>query len=92
MSARVNFLPAEKQEKVENQQPILTVPKSAVTMRGNNKVVFKVVEEYVRETPVTTGRELGTVTEIKNGLGAGDQVVLSPPGKLKTGDKVRLSN
>ena len=92
MSARVNFLPVEKQKTEESQEPALTVPKNAVTTRGNNRVVFKVVEDYVQEIPVTIGRELGTVTEIKDGLSAGDRVVLSPPGKLKSGDKVKLSN
>jgi RND family efflux transporter MFP subunit len=92
MSARVNFLPVEKQETKESQGPVLTVPKNAVTTRGNNQVVFKIVEEYAQETPVTIGRELGTVREIKSGLSAGDRVVLSPPGKLKSGDKVKLSN
>lgn len=90
MSARVNFLPMEIVSE-ETIQPVLAVPKSAVTSRGNSKVVFKVVGEYVQETPVELGRELGTVTEIKSGLKQGDQVVVSPPGNLKSNDKIKLT-
>ena len=91
MSARVNFLPLEKVSE-EIIQPVLAVPKSAVTSRENRKVVFKVVGKYVQETPVEVGRELGTVTEIMSGLQQGDQVVLSPAGNLKSKDKIKLSD
>ncbi len=89
MSARVNFLPLEKVA-AEQTQPVLAAPKSALTTRNNQKVVFKIVGEYVQATPVETGRELGTITEIKSGLQSGDKVILSPPGNLKSGDRIKL--
>ena len=90
MSARVNFLPMEKTSE-EITQPVLAVPKSALTTRENQKVVFKVVGEYVQLTPVQVGRELGSVTEIKSGLQKGDKVVLSPAGNMKSGDRIELT-
>jgi len=91
MSARVNFLPMERNSE-EVTQPVLAVPKSALTMRDNQKVVFKVVGEYVQMTPVEIGRELGSVTEIKSGLQKGDKVVLSPAGNMKSGDRIKLTD
>jgi RND family efflux transporter MFP subunit len=91
MSARVDFLPMEKSSE-EVTQPVLAVPKSALTTRENQKVVFKVVGEYVQMTPVQVGRELGSVTEIKSGLQKGDKVVLSPAGNMKSGDKIKLTD
>jgi len=90
MSARVDFLPMERTVE-ETTQPVLAVPKSALTTRENQKVVFKVVGEYVQLTPVQVGRELGSVTEIKSGLQPGDKVVLSPAGNMKSGDRIELT-
>jgi RND family efflux transporter MFP subunit len=90
MSARVNFLPVvEKQTAAE--KPTLVVAKGAITTRDRGKVVFKVVGDYVKETPVETGRELGEMTEIVTGLVSGDVAIVSPPGGMKTGDKVELT-
>lgn len=92
MSARVNFLMAEDKRDATLTKPVITVPKTAITTRENGKVVFKVIEGYVRQSPVEVGRELGQATEMVSGVVAGDQVVLSPPGGMKTGDKVEIAN
>jgi RND family efflux transporter MFP subunit len=90
MSARVNFLPVAEKSTTE-EKPTLVVAKNTITTRGGGKVVFKVVGENVQETPVQVGRELGEMTEITSGLVSGDMVVVSPPGGMKTGDKVELT-
>lgn len=91
MSARVNFLP-EKSPAVEVQQPaVIAIPKTAVTTREGKKVVYAVVGEYVQESAVQIGRDLGTFTEISGGLAVGDRVVLSPAGGMKSGDKIEIS-
>lgn len=90
MSARVNFLPVVEKQTVD-EKPTLVVAKNAITTREGGKVVFKVVGEYVQETPIETGRELGQMTEIITGLLSGDVVVVSPAGGMKTGDKVELT-
>jgi multidrug efflux pump subunit AcrA (membrane-fusion protein) len=91
MSARVNFLAADKQKELTSQ-PVVAVPKSAVTERQERKVVFKVIGDRVEAVSVEVGRELGSVTEIKSGIRAGETIVLSPPGSLNSGDRVKLSN
>jgi RND family efflux transporter MFP subunit len=90
MSARVNFLPvAEKQ--IVQEKPTLVVAKNTITTRDGGKVVFKVAGDYVQETPIVTGRELGQMTEVISGLVSGDLVVVSPPGGMKSGEKVELT-
>lgn len=91
MSARVNFLP-EKSGVADTPQPaVIAIPKSAVTSREGRKVVYKLVGENVQEVAVQIGRELGTFTEISSGIAVGDQVVLSPAGGMKSGDKIEIS-
>lgn len=90
MSARVNFLPVAQEEATE-KKPTLVIAKNAIATRDRGKVVFKVVGEYVQETLIETGRELGSMTEIITGLSAGDVAVVTPPGGMKSGDKVELT-
>ena len=70
---------------------VLGIPGDAVTNRDGRKVVFRIDGEYVDEVEVTLGRKLGKVTEVLSGLSRGDRLVLSPPGKMKTGQKVETS-
>ncbi|HXF48898.1 MAG TPA: efflux RND transporter periplasmic adaptor subunit [Verrucomicrobiae bacterium] len=91
MSAKVNFLPQDTKLSGENEAPVVAVPNSAVTLRNGVKMVFLVEGATVRSTPVVTGRVLGDLTEIKEGVTSGDRVVLSPPGSLTTGMKIKTS-
>jgi RND family efflux transporter MFP subunit len=89
MSARVSFMTTAAKDTTA-QVTALVVPKEALTARGDTRIVFRVDGEYVTAVPVKVGRGLGAVTEILEGLSAGDRVVLTPPGKLETGQKVSV--
>ncbi|MBD3402268.1 efflux RND transporter periplasmic adaptor subunit [candidate division GN15 bacterium] len=89
MSARINFFIGEQAN--DQEATALTIPDDAVTSRDGQTVVFKVVDQQVVRTPVSLGRELGSMTEVTSGLSAGDRVVLSPPGKLTDGQKITVS-
>jgi len=91
MSAKVNFLPQDTKLSEQNEAPVVAVPNSAVTLRNGVKMVFLVEGTTVRSAPVTTGRVLGDLTEIKEGVNSGERVVLSPPGSLTTGMKIKTS-
>ena len=91
MSARVNFLLSTKQSE-STPQSGLVVPKEAVTTRDGIKMSFVVAEGRCKQVVVTTGRDLGDNVEILSGLGPGDQIILSPPGKLADGQKVEISD
>lgn len=90
MSARINFFVEE--QKSDQSATALVVPKDAIANRDSKTVVFRVEGEYANAIPVRVGRELGSVTEILSGLSENDRVVLSPPGKMSSGQKVSISN
>ncbi len=92
MSARVNFFEAG-QPAVETTSPVaLAVSKDAITNRDGQTVVFVVRGDKVQMTGVQTGRTLADKVEIISGLSAGDLVVLSPPGKMISGQKVEIAD
>ncbi len=91
MSAKISFLPESTKVNLENQSTMVAVPNSAVTNRSGVKMVFLLDGNTVKSVPVTTGRVLGDLTEIKEGVKPGDKVVLAPPGSLASGVKVKIT-
>jgi RND family efflux transporter MFP subunit len=89
MSARVNFF-LDSLPDLEATRT-LAVSRDAVTTRDNQKVVFRIDGDRVTQVPVTTGRDLGAMVEIIDGVKQGDRVVLSPPGKMMSGQKVEAA-
>jgi HlyD family secretion protein len=88
MSARINFLRPDTSE--ADTAATLTVPNSALVMRGDQYFVFKIAGGKAQETPVTLGRKLGNFTEIVSGIKQGEKVIISPPSDLKSGEKVKI--
>jgi RND family efflux transporter MFP subunit len=91
MSARVNFFLDSTAANTASAR-LLAIPKEAVTSREDRKVVYRIEGEMVAEVTVQTGRELGRMVEVISGLSEGDQVVLSPPGKMTNGQKIEISS
>jgi HlyD family secretion protein len=91
MSARVSFFADSTDLKQSSNASMLTVPKDAVTARELGKVVFRVNDNIATAIPVETGKEIGSQIEIVRGLNPGDRVVLSPPGKMNSGQKVTIT-
>ena len=91
MSAKIGFLPENTKVSLENQAAMVAVPNSAVTNRNGVKMVFLLEGNTAKSVPVVTGRVLGDLTEIKEGVKPGDRVVLAPPGSLASGVKVKTS-
>jgi HlyD family secretion protein len=89
MSAKVTFLSAETSAADMAAPPRLTVPLAAVVERSGRKVVLVVRAGAAAETPVVTGDMLGDRVEVREGLNAGDVVVLRPGADLVTGARVR---
>ncbi len=89
MSARVNFF---GEANPSSSATLLAVDKNVITTRDDIKVVFRLTGDRAEMVAVTLGRELGEKTEILSGLRAGDQVILTPAGKLATGQKIEVKN
>jgi len=86
MRAKVNFLKEGKQQ-TQNSAPKISVPASAITTRNGQKVVFVVKDEVLVETAVTLGEVMGNRIEVKQGVTAGEKVVLHPSENLSTGTR-----
>ncbi len=90
MSARIQFFTADSTAK-RIEAPVIVVPKDAITNRNGQKTVFRIDGDHVSAVVIEIGRELGNDVEILNGLSTGDRVVLAPPGKMQTGEKIEIS-
>lgn len=91
MSARVNFY-LDTAAAATSTARLLAVPKDALTTRDGQSVVYRIEGDQAMITPVTTGKQLGNMVEITQGLQAGDRVVLSPPGNMNSGQKVDVAS
>ena len=89
MSAKVTILSQAASD--ADQQPVLATNPLAVVERDARKLVFRVKDDTVETVQVTLGRKLGDNVELQGPLKSGDKLVLSPPAKLKTGDKVAVA-
>jgi RND family efflux transporter MFP subunit len=88
MSAKVNFLAREVAGQKGASDAVLTVPGSAVVRRDGRQVVYQIKENRAVEVPVTVGRSLGTLLEIKQGLKEGDRVISNVDERISDGAKV----
>ena len=68
------------------------VPTAALHSDGDKTYVFTVRDGRARRVAVTTGGESGSDTEVRSGLRAGAQVVVSAPRSLRDGERVRLES
>jgi RND family efflux transporter MFP subunit len=88
MSAKVAFLSA--QTSLAPTALRITVPDQAVVARNDRSVVFLVRNEQAVETAVTTGSSANGLTEVRDGVGPGDRVILNPPADLSNGARVEV--
>ncbi len=88
MSAKVAFLSRELA--AEELAPRLAVDAAAVLVRKEKNVVYRVLDNKVRETVVELGGKLGDMREVLAGVKPGDRVVLKPQG-LKDGSRIQVA-
>jgi len=88
MGVRVSFL----EKGGEDQQPLpgVLVPKSAVVKRGGKDVVFVVKDGRAEQTTISAGADFSDMKQVLQGLGAGTEIVTTPPADLKDGEKVQV--
>lgn len=60
------------------KKAVVTVPQKALLQSCEGQMVYTVSGEYLVRTPVVTGAATDEFVEIKEGLYAGDQIVLEP--------------
>ena len=80
----------ESEASGQSRSPALVVPGSAVVTRDGRKLVFVVADQHALAVRVETGRELGNLIEIVDGIRPGQKVIVSPPSNLKDGDRIKI--
>lgn len=88
MSAKVSFLshPVGREEK-----PKTVVPSTALIKKNGKTVAYTVEGDKVREVTVQEGAKLVDLTEVTEGLKAGQRVVLNPNRNLVDGAKIKVT-
>ncbi len=90
MSAKVAFLSREVGK--DEEKPRTAVNPRALTERQDKKWAFVAREGIAHLVEVTTGPRLGDFIEVKAGLKAGEKVILSPPGSLRDGSSIKVTD
>jgi RND family efflux transporter MFP subunit len=88
MSAKVAFL---SRPVARDQQPSLAVPPSAVVVKNGRSVVYRLEGEKTIETPVKVGKPLAELTEITQGLKAGQKIILKPNRTMRDGMRIKVT-
>ena len=74
----------------ELRQPIVLVPKRAVTEQGGQPHVWVVTNRTAARRPVTLGAERLDQVEVRSGVVPGDAVIVNPPPALTDRGLVRV--
>ncbi len=88
MSAKVAFL--SQPVPPDQRKPLIAVQPAAIVDRDSKKVVFRVKNDKVEQTPVVAGRKIGELIEV-SGVTPGDKLVLAPSDKLVDGGAVQIA-
>lgn len=88
MAAKVAFL--SREVPAGERTPRTVVQPTAIVKRSGSDVVFVVDGDLAIETAVQTAGQIGKLVEIKEGVKAGQKVVLKPPRSLRDGSTVSV--
>jgi RND family efflux transporter MFP subunit len=80
---------ANAQLVLAHAENVLTIPVEALTLRGNQRVVYVLDSgNHVHERVVQVGLEGTKLAEIKSGLAEGERVISGGQGKYQEGEQV----
>ena len=87
MSAKVAFLSREVAP--DEIKSFTAVSQSALVTRDGKTMIFLIEENKAKAVTVTTGKQMGDMVEVLQGVKAGDKVILKPSDKLRDGSKIK---
>lgn len=73
----------------ERADPWVRIPSGAVIPQGTDLIVYVVKDGKAHSQKVVIGRDFGDEIEIRAGLEAGSEVIISPPDDLRENDEVK---
>jgi HlyD family secretion protein len=88
MSAKVTFLALDATNQASANEPLLTLPAAAVAVRNGRQFVYQIKNDHAVEVTVITGRSMGGLVEIEQGLKEGDKVISKIDDQILGGVKV----
>jgi len=88
MSAKAAFL--SRPVAAGEEAPLRAVAAAAVVAREGQEVVFVIEDDQVRAVPVTLGRRLGEMVELREGPGIGSRIAAARLDRLKDGVRVSI--
>ena len=93
MGARVAFLEnststAGVSTQTETPAGVL-IPATAIRTQGDSQQVFVVVDGHAQVRRVKLGQTYSDLRQVLDGVSDGERVILSPPGELQDGDRVK---
>jgi RND family efflux transporter MFP subunit len=91
MAATVHFQIEGKAVASGQVTPQLFVPAGAVQSDGVGKFVWQVVEDRLRRRPIETGDTQDGKTLVRNGVAAGERIVIEPPPGIVEGTLVKVA-
>lgn len=91
MGAKALFLAKPIDKAALHEKPFMAIPASAIRERDGKKIVFRVDENSASSVPVTTGRQMGGMVEIMQGLTLGEKVIDPLNDEIADGTKVTVS-
>lgn len=90
MGAKVHFLSENAADTSTKPVTLLAVDEQALVRGEKGPGVFLLEGTKAMMRPVRTGKTIGSMVEIVEGLSAGDRVILNPPASLSDGAEVRF--
>jgi RND family efflux transporter MFP subunit len=90
MGAKVLYLTRTTDAATASEKPCLTLPASAIIEKDGNKIAYRVLDNKAEQVIITTGRKMGTRTEITSGLTSGEKVIDKLNDDIKDGIKVKI--
>jgi multidrug efflux pump subunit AcrA (membrane-fusion protein) len=90
MGAKAHFLRDAPGDAAAGGASILTVDSRAVVKTTSGPAVFVLEGTRARLARIATGRSVGTMVEVTEGIAPGTKVIINPPEKLSDGSEVRL--
>ncbi|HYF02463.1 MAG TPA: efflux RND transporter periplasmic adaptor subunit [Patescibacteria group bacterium] len=89
MGAKVLFLQNNEESAVSTDASV-TVPADAIIKRGAANYVYLISDGKAKERAVEVGETVSGMITIKQGIFAGDKIIVRPPNGLKDGMAVKL--
>lgn len=75
---------------IATRHSAVLIPEESVVSNGTERYVFVVIDDVIKQSPVTLGQRLPGEVEVLAGVAAGEQVVVGGVQKVREGAKVAI--